>query len=118
MLYKVPMRLVVKRRLIAIITLLGFLAGALGPLLPQQATAAQPCAMMLASSSHDDGQPSKGSMPACAQEMTCLIAAALPAPFAPTAVPLVWQRVQYWDVPRLGHGRTVPPDYSPPIRRA
>ena len=118
MLYKSFMHVVAKRRLIAILTLMGFLAGAFAPLLPEPAAAAQPCAMMMTHSAQDDGQPTKGAMPACAQEMTCLIAAALPAPFAPTAVPLVWQRVQYWDAPRLGHGRTVPPDYAPPIRRA
>lgn len=109
------MRVIGKRRLVAIVTMLSFLAGALAPLLPEPAVAAQPCAMMMTNAPQDDGQLSKHAMPACAQEMSCLVAAALPAPFAPTDVPLVWNPVRYWETPSMGSGRTVPPDHSPPI---
>ena len=48
------MRRITKNRLIALLTLVGFLAGALGPIVPH-AMASEHCAMMVASPAADDG---------------------------------------------------------------
>ena len=98
------------RKLVRYVMLLAVVAAAIGPLVPA-ARAGEPCTMMRAM---DDGQASKGMMPACA-DMNCLIVCALPAPLAATSTNLRWSPVHYATADEVRIGRTIPPAQSPPI---
>ena len=110
------MQQLVRNRIVSIVVLLAFIAATLGPTIPR-AAAAIPCAMMMTSSSMDGDQSSKGTMPVCGSDLSCVIAVALPAPFAPTVTDLVWAPVRYWAAFNALVGLSVPPDISPPISR-
>lgn len=108
------------------VVLLAFVAAALAPTVPQASAATVPCAMMMTSSSSmaDDhvstaGDPaSKGTLPPCGSDLRCIIAVALPEPFAPTSTDLVWDPVHYWDASNALTGLSIPPDISPPRSHA
>jgi len=110
------MRIMIGKRLTWAVVLLAFFAATLGPIIPR-AGAAEPCAMMMAASTTDDGQSSKGAMPVCGQDISCVVFVALPAPFRPTSTDLVWAPVRYWTDVNALTGLSVPPDISPPIFR-
>ena len=114
------MRRIARKPIVLITVLLAFIAAALGPIIPRAtaATVATPCAMMMTSSSMDGGQSSKGAMPVCGSDLSCIVAAALPAAFEPTVVALGWSPVRYWAVVNALVGIPLTPDISPPIARA
>ncbi len=122
--YKIPrqryifsrMRLSTKYRLIALLTLIGFLVGAFGPAVPR-AMASEHCAMMVTSPATNDGQPAKGMMPICSERLSCIIAVALPMPFEPLAAHFAWVPVLYKASSNALSGQAVVPEVSPPITR-
>src|SRR5438094_568030 len=110
------MRRITKNRLIALLTLVGFLAGALGPIVPH-AMASEHCAMMVASPAANDGPPAKGMMPICSEALSCIVAVALPMPFEPLAAHVAWAPVLYAVPAKALRGLAVAPEVSPPITR-
>ena len=110
------MRLSTTNRLIALLTLIGFLVGAFGPAVPR-AMASEHCAMMVTSPAADDGQPAKGMMPICSERLSCIIAVALPMPFEPLAAHFAWAPVLYAVPAKALSGLAVAPEVSPPITR-
>ena len=99
----------VRRRFFAAFTALAFFAGALVPLLPERAAAAEPCAGMTGTaSSHAPDR----MMPN--YDLGCCVAAALPAATAPVATPFAWAVVGYWTSAIALAGVVVSPDPSPP----
>ncbi|HEX9462000.1 MAG TPA: hypothetical protein VGB82_05315 [Alphaproteobacteria bacterium] len=105
----------------ALLTLLAFVAAALGPLFPGRAAAAQPCAMMMGTdmdmAGHSDGSSKTIPMPGCSGDLSCIVMCALPATATPFATEIVWADVGYWTSSRALAGVTVSPDPSPPRSR-
>lgn len=107
-----------QKRAMTLLLLLAFFAGALGPLVPHaQAMGGDPCAMMMTTSSAQDGSSSTGMMPVCGENISCIVVAGLPAAFAPTSTDLVWSTVRYWASADALIGLSIPPNPSPPKSR-
>ena len=110
------MRPRIKTKLIALVTLIGFLVGAFGPAVPH-AVASQHCAMMMSSAPSDGAQPSKDMMPICAEGVSCIIAVTPAIPLGPLAAHFTWAPVFYAASANVLSGRAVSPEISPPIFR-
>lgn len=115
-----------RRRLVSTVVLLAFAAEALGSVVPHAAAATIPCVMMMGSAAQADDSSaaaaddpsSKGTLPPCGSDLRCIVAAALPEPFAPVAADLAWQPVLYLNASEALPGLSIPPDISPPRSRA
>jgi len=118
------MWIVIRKRIVSIMVLLALIVAAVGPIIPRAAAAAPPCAMTMSLSmandhpSDTDDYSSKGAMPVCGWDLGCIIASALPTPFAPTVTDLVWEPVRYWDARNALAGLSTTPEPFPPKSRA
>lgn len=107
-----------RTRLLAIITLLAFVAAVVGPLFPERAAAAEPCAMMMDMAGHTDGSSKHMPMPGCGGDLSCIVMCALPATATtPLATEFAWADVGYWASVRALAGVSISPDPSPPRSR-
>jgi len=105
----------VRIRVLAMITLLAFVAAALAPLFPESAAAAEPCGMM-DMAGHSDQSQKGAPMPGCG-DLSCIVMCALPATLTPVATDFAWAGVGYWPSVRPLAGVIISPDPSPPRSR-